>query len=80
MQIAEIIVWSTPGTFLIQIDLHEDTMQMLQIGMRLSKDCQRLLLFSTTYDEKVLDFFECIISDPLIIKLRDENLPLVNVT
>lgn len=44
----------------------------------LNTDCQ-LLLFSATYDQAVLEFAECIVSDPILITLRKEEECLVNV-
>ena len=44
----------------------------------LSKDCQ-MLLFSATYEEKVMHFATSVIPDPVIIRLHREEESLENI-
>jgi len=55
---------------------HQDQSIRIQRGLR--RDCQ-LLLFSATYDEKVMRFAETIVHDAFIIKLRREEQSLDNI-
>lgn len=63
----------------VMIDLQGHRQISTKIQQELDKECQ-LLLFSATYDQDLLDFAECIISDPIIIRLKREEEALDNVT
>ena len=55
---------------------HQD--QSIRIHKNLSSDCQ-MLLFSATYDQKVMDFAENIVTNPVTIKLRREEESVDNI-
>lgn len=55
---------------MIDIQGHQD--QCLRMHRKLSSDCQ-MMFFSATYSEKVLDFAELIVDDPVIIKVKREE-------
>ena len=55
---------------------HQD--QSIRIHKNLSPDCQ-MLLFSATYDQKVMDFAENIVTNPVTIKLRREEESVDNI-
>ena len=44
----------------------------------LPKDCQ-MVVFSTTYDDEVMNFAKTIVPDPIIIRLRREEESLDNI-
>ncbi|XP_048184966.1 ATP-dependent RNA helicase DDX25 isoform X2 [Corvus hawaiiensis] len=62
----------------IMIDTQGLSCQSIRIHRALPKSCQ-VLLFSATYKEPVRAFAERIIPDPIVIKLREEELTLSNI-
>ncbi|KAL2295871.1 hypothetical protein Nmel_017396 [Mimus melanotis] len=62
----------------IMIDMQGLSCQSIRIHRSLPKSCQ-VLLFSATYKEPVRAFAERIIPDPIVIKLREEELTLSNI-
>uniref|UniRef100_A0A8C3UMA0 RNA helicase n=1 Tax=Catharus ustulatus TaxID=91951 RepID=A0A8C3UMA0_CATUS len=62
----------------IMIDMQGLSCQSIRIHRALPKSCQ-VLLFSATYKEPVRAFAERIIPDPIVIKLREEELTLSNI-
>uniref|UniRef100_A0A8C5TCJ5 RNA helicase n=1 Tax=Malurus cyaneus samueli TaxID=2593467 RepID=A0A8C5TCJ5_9PASS len=62
----------------IMIDTQGLSCQSIRIHRALPKSCQ-VLLFSATFKEPVRAFAERIIPDPIVIKLREEELTLGNI-
>ncbi|XP_058713175.1 ATP-dependent RNA helicase DDX25 isoform X2 [Poecile atricapillus] len=62
----------------IMIDTQGLSCQSIRIHRALPKNCQ-VLLFSATYKEPVRAFAERIIPNPIVIKLREEELTLSNI-
>ncbi|XP_021238782.1 ATP-dependent RNA helicase DDX25-like isoform X3 [Numida meleagris] len=62
----------------IMIDTQGFSSQSIRIQRALPKDCQ-MLLFSATFKETVWKFALQIVSRPIIIKLRQEELTLTNI-
>ncbi|XP_051668564.1 ATP-dependent RNA helicase DDX25 isoform X2 [Manacus candei] len=62
----------------IMIDTQGLSCQSIRIHRALPKNCQ-VLLFSATFKEPVRAFAERIIPDPIVIKLREEELTLSNI-
>ncbi|XP_063273913.1 ATP-dependent RNA helicase DDX25 isoform X2 [Prinia subflava] len=62
----------------IMIDTQGLSCQSIRIHRALPESCQ-VLLFSATYKEPVRAFAERIIPDPIVIKLREEELTLSNI-
>ena len=48
------------------------------ISRTLSQECQ-MMLFSATFDDKVMKFAETIIPDPIILRLKREEESLDNI-
>ncbi|NXC45011.1 DDX25 helicase, partial [Penelope pileata] len=62
----------------IMIDKQGLSSQSIRIQRALPKDCQ-MLLFSATFKETIWKFALQIVSRPIIIKLRQEELTLTNI-
>ncbi|XP_009080899.1 PREDICTED: ATP-dependent RNA helicase DDX25-like, partial [Acanthisitta chloris] len=62
----------------IMIDSQGLSCQSIRIHRALPKSCQ-VLLFSATYKEPVRAFAERIVFNPIVIKLREEELTLSNI-
>ncbi|XP_068274498.1 ATP-dependent RNA helicase DDX25 isoform X2 [Nyctibius grandis] len=62
----------------IMMDTQGLSCQSTRIQRALPKSCQ-MLLFSATFKETVRAFASQIISDPIVIKLREEELTLSNI-
>lgn len=62
----------------VMIDTQGHQDQCVRIHKVLLPDCQ-MMFFSATYDPKVMDFAEMIVSNPLIIKLLKEEECLDNI-
>jgi ATP-dependent RNA helicase DDX19/DBP5 len=62
----------------VMIDTQGHRQQSIRIQKALPPDCQ-MMLFSATYDSKVMEFAEMIIRDPVIIKLKREEESLDNI-
>uniref|UniRef100_A0A8C5F2T1 RNA helicase n=1 Tax=Gopherus evgoodei TaxID=1825980 RepID=A0A8C5F2T1_9SAUR len=62
----------------VMIDTQGFLDQSVRIQRTLPQDCQ-MLLFSATFEDAVLRFAEQIILDPIIIKLRREEMTLTNI-
>uniref|UniRef100_A0A8D0FTI2 Helicase ATP-binding domain-containing protein n=1 Tax=Strix occidentalis caurina TaxID=311401 RepID=A0A8D0FTI2_STROC len=62
----------------IMIDTQGFSSQSIRIQRALPKDCQ-MLLFSATFKETVRAFAMRIISNPIVIKLRKDELTLSNI-
>ncbi|KAM6107742.1 ATP-dependent RNA helicase DDX25 isoform 1-T1 [Pterocles gutturalis] len=62
----------------ILIDTQGLSYQSIRVQRALPKGCQ-MLLFSATFKESVRDFAMQIISNPIVIKLREEELTLGNI-
>ncbi|XP_009326647.1 PREDICTED: ATP-dependent RNA helicase DDX25-like, partial [Pygoscelis adeliae] len=62
----------------IMIDTQGLSYQSIRIQRALPKGCQ-MLLFSATFKETVRAFAVQIISNPIVIKLREEELTLSNI-
>ncbi|XP_071432525.1 ATP-dependent RNA helicase DDX25 isoform X2 [Pithys albifrons albifrons] len=62
----------------IMMDMQGLSYQSIRIHRSLPKSCQ-VLLFSATFKEPVRAFAERLIPDPIVIKLREEELTLSNI-
>ncbi|KFO81840.1 ATP-dependent RNA helicase DDX25, partial [Cuculus canorus] len=62
----------------IMIDMQGLSYQSIRIQRALPKDCQ-MLLFSATFKEAVRAFAMRIVSSPIVIKLREDELTLSNI-
>ncbi|NXE30590.1 DDX25 helicase, partial [Ardeotis kori] len=62
----------------IMIDTQGLSCQSIRIQRALPKSCQ-MLLFSATFKESVRAFATRIVSNPIVIKLREEELTLSNI-
>ncbi|NWR62291.1 DDX25 helicase, partial [Bucorvus abyssinicus] len=62
----------------IMIDTQGLSCQSIRIQRVLPKGCQ-MLLFSATFKERVRAFATQIVSNPIVIKLREEELTLANI-
>ncbi|NXD88066.1 DDX25 helicase, partial [Halcyon senegalensis] len=62
----------------IMIDTQCLSYQSIRIQRALPSDCQ-MLLFSATFRERVRAFAERIVCNPIVIKLREEELTLSNI-
>ncbi|XP_008935170.1 PREDICTED: ATP-dependent RNA helicase DDX25-like, partial [Merops nubicus] len=62
----------------IMIDTQGLSDQSIRIQRSLPKDCQ-MLFFSATFRERVRTFATQITSNPIVIKLREEELTLTNI-
>ncbi|KAM9519598.1 ATP-dependent RNA helicase DDX25 isoform 1-T2 [Guaruba guarouba] len=62
----------------IMIDTQGLSSQSIRIQRALPKSCQ-MLLFSATFKSTVREFAEKIISNPIMIKLREDELTLSNI-
>ncbi|XP_017784748.1 PREDICTED: DEAD-box helicase Dbp80 [Nicrophorus vespilloides] len=62
----------------VMIDTQGHQDQCLKIHKSLRPNCQ-MMLFSATYEQKVMDFAEIIIKNPLIIRLKREEESLDNI-
>ncbi|XP_064029268.1 ATP-dependent RNA helicase DDX25 isoform X2 [Pogoniulus pusillus] len=62
----------------IMIDTQNLSQQSIRVQRALPKTCQ-LLLFSATFRERVRAFARQIVANPIVIKLREEELTLTNI-
>lgn len=62
----------------VMIDTQGHQDQTIRIYKTLSQECQ-MMLFSATFDDKVMKFAETIIPDPIILRLKREEESLDNI-
>ncbi|KAI0215469.1 ATP-dependent RNA helicase DDX19A [Lamellibrachia satsuma] len=62
----------------VMIDTQGHQDQSIRIQRGLSKNCQ-MLLFSATYDGKVMKFAQAVVPNPVLIRLRREEETLANI-
>lgn len=62
----------------VMIDTQGHQDQSIRLQRELRRDCQ-MLLFSATYDARVMKFAEAMVSNPVTIKLRKEEESLDNI-
>ncbi|XP_054251706.1 ATP-dependent RNA helicase DDX25 [Indicator indicator] len=62
----------------IMIDTQGLSCQSIRIQRALPKSCQ-MLLFSATFRERVRAFAQQMVANPIVIKLREEELTLTNI-
>ncbi|NXN10697.1 DDX25 helicase, partial [Indicator maculatus] len=62
----------------IMIDTQGLSYQSIRIQRALPKSCQ-MLLFSATFRERVRAFAQQMVANPIVIKLREEELTLTNI-
>lgn len=62
----------------VMIDTQGHQEQCIRVHKQLDKGCQ-MVFFSATYDKKVMDFAEYIVTNPITIRLNREEESLANI-